>query len=280
VSQAGSGDSDGTAGAAPIGGSAGAENRGHGGRSGSAGSAGQSSQPGEYKGTIQVGWLDNGDQFYTTAQAVFAVPMQPSGRSCTTQVVDACTVYTCVTSTQPAMVPQAGTITLSNGDMFNVTLMPNGDGGYSTHSEQHVLLPGEDNITISATGGDVPAFSSVLVQPLTLLVNSPAADTTGVVAWSRDMDLSLKFDRGAANVQLLVQGGASPGVTVECLFPSQPGEATIPSAALKQLPPGTTLYVFTYKVQSITAGQYAIDLKAFSAAMDPDKKRGIRVSVP
>lgn len=287
----GAGQSSSRAGAGPTGsagsgtnsagsaGSAGAETSdGTAGTSSSAGSAGQADQSG-YHGAVQAGWTDNGDQFYTSASATFSVPGQPAGRSCTLEVIGTCRVNTCVESTRPLMVPQAGTITLSNGDMFNATLMPNGDGGYSAHSESHVLLPGDDNITINASGGDVPAFSSTFIQPLTLLITSPIASSTGDLAWSRNADLPLKWDRGVPKVQLLVEGGANLGVTVDCLFPSEAGEASIPAAVLKQLPPATTLFVYTFKVQSITAGKYAIDLKAFASAMDPDKKRGIRVTV-
>lgn len=266
-------------GATGLAGSAGAAtSAGAAGTSSSAGSAGQADESG-YHGTVQVGWTDNGTQFRTLASATFSVPGQSTGRSCTTEVIGTCRVLTCMEATQPQMVPQAGTITISNGDMFNATLMPNGDGGYSAHSETHVLLPGDDNITINASGGDVPAFSSTIIQPLTLLITSPIASSTGELAWSRNADLPLKWDRGVPKVQLLVQGGVTPGVTVACLFPSEAGEASIPTTVLKQVPAATILSIFTYKVESITAGQYAIELKAFAAAMGPDKLRGIRVNV-
>jgi len=260
-------------------GSSGAANSaGSAGTSSSAGSSGQADQTG-YNGAVQVGWIDNGQQFYTSASAVFSVPGQSTGRTCTTEVIGSCRVNTCMLATQPPMVPQAGTITISNGDMFNATLMPNGDGGYTAHSEMHVLLPGDDNITINASGGDVPAFSSTIIQPLTLLITSPIAATSGEIAWSRNADLPLRFDRGVPEVQLLVQGGATPGVTIDCLYPSVAGEASIPTSVLKQLPVATILSVFTYKVEGISSGKYAIDLKAFSAAMDPGKLRGIRVNL-
>lgn len=287
------GESSNRAGAGPTGsagseanpGSAGAANNGGAaGRSastesaGSPGSAGAAQSP-SYSGAVQVGWTDNGTQFHTSASAVFAVPNQSIGRTCTTEVINSCRVLTCVSATQPTTMPQAGTITVSNGDMFNATLVPSGDGSYAPHSEQHVLLPGEDIITINASGGDVPAFSTTIIQPLTLLITSPIANSSGELAWSRAADLPLKFERGVPDVQLLVQGGASPGVTIDCLFPSEAGEAVIPAAVLKQLPLTAILSIFTYKVQSLTAGKFGIDIKAFSAAMDHEKLHGIRVNV-
>jgi len=45
------------------------------------------------------------------------------------------------------------------------------------------------------------------------------------------------------------------------------------------LPLNAILSIFTYKVESITAGKFDVDIKAFSAAMDPEKLHGIRVNV-
>jgi hypothetical protein len=273
---AGSETNPGSAGAANNGGAAGRSDSS--GSAGSAGNAGAAQSP-SYSGAVQVGWTDNGTQFYTSTSAVFSAPNQSTGRTCTSEVIASCRVNTCVSATQSTTMPQAGTITVSNGDMFNATLIPNGDGGYTAHSEQHVLLPGEDLITIQASGGDVPAFSTVIIQPLTLLITSPVANSSGELAWSRAADLPLKFERGVPTVQLLVQGGASPGVTIDCLFPSEAGEAVIPAAVLKRLPLTAILSIFTYKIQSLTAGKYGIDIKAFSSAMDPEKLHGIRVNV-
>jgi len=50
---------------------------------------------------------------------------------------------------------------------------------------------------------------------------------------------------------------------------SEAGEASIPTAVLKQLPVATILSVFTYKIEEITSGKDAIDRKPFSAGMDP-----------
>jgi hypothetical protein len=231
----------------------------------------------EYQGTVQVGWLDNGKTFTTTAGASFRGPNQSTDGSCEIRSIGQCQVSTCAATAVAARMPQAGQISVSNGVKLSATLTPNSDGSYPTYSDPGVLLPGLDNITISGSGGEVPAFSSTLVQPLALLVLSPVVDSGGQVTWARDVDQGLTFDRGTSEVQLLVQGGSAPGISIGCAFPSEVGHALIPSAALQALPSDTVLSLFTYRLRQITAGAYAIDLKAFAPAMNPDKTRGIRV---
>ena len=261
-------------------GSAGAPgNAGAGGVPASAGTAGQADVEATYSGVVQVGWYENALKFSTGVSASFSVPNQASALSCTTEVFGPCRVNTCVSAVAAPAMPQAGVISVSNGEMFSATLTPNSDGSYPGFSETGISLPGEDQITISATGGDVPAFSGIIVQPLALLITAPVADSNGEVSWSRDTDLAVKFERGVPKIQLVIQGGASPGALLGCTFPSETGLASIPAAALQAMPLGTRLTFFTYHAEPITAGEYTIVLKNFSAAMSPDKAHGIHLTL-
>jgi hypothetical protein len=247
---------------------------------GTAGAGGSDETSTAYSGSLQVGWYDNGQSFSTMASATFSDPDHVADSSCTKQTIGPCDVRDCVETTPATTMPHAGVISLSNGAKFNATLSPDASGSYAQYTLQSLALPGEDLITISASGGDVPAFTAQMVQPLALLITAPTADSSGIVTWQRDADLALTFERGVAGVQLLVQGGKATGASIGCRFPSESGQATLPAAALRALPPDTELTLFTYKLDQVTATPYVIALKNFSAAVNPEKKRGIRVSLP
>jgi hypothetical protein len=197
--------------------------------------------------------------------------------SCTMQTFGACTVSTC-TGSAATPAPQAGAITVSDGAKFNASLTPSTDGTYAVSGAPNILLPGGEMVTVNAAGGDIPAFSGAIEQPLTLLVTSPTDASSGTFSWPRANDLNFSFDRGTVGVELEVQV-AIAGKSLTCHFASQAGMATVPTAALSELPVGVTLDVFTSATKRVQAGNYSVDLIAFDAATNVAKTAGVHVTL-
>ncbi|HWZ87697.1 MAG TPA: hypothetical protein VNW92_02570, partial [Polyangiaceae bacterium] len=277
-----SGNTGGSLGSAGASGSGGASNGGGlgsntgsgGGPAATGGAAGASPETPTYHGSVQFGWLGSG-AFDTIVDASFTNPAV-AGMSCTKQAIGACTVSTC-TGTDAKPAPQAGAITVSDGNKFNISLTPGADGSYTSYSHGGVQLPGGQTVTVTAAGGDVPAFTGAVTEPLTLLVTSPLAVDTGTFNWPRTQDLTFVFDRGVAGVQLVVQGTTGLGKSIGCTFPSEPGTATVPAAVLGELDAGNLLQAFTFVTKRVQAGQYSVDLISFGSATNVAKTQGVNV---
>ena len=214
--------------------------------------------------------------FQTLVDATFTNPTTSAGLSCTEQAFGACTVSMCTGSTI-APAPGAGVITVADGARLSASLMPSTDGTYAVFSSPGILLPGGEMVMVNAAGGDIPAFSGAIEQPLILLVTSPTDASSGTFTWPRAKDLSFSFDRGTAGVELEVQGASTAGKSLACHFASEAGMATIPTAVLSELEGGVTLDVFTSATKRVQAANYSVDLIAFAAATNVAKTAGVHV---
>jgi hypothetical protein len=183
---------------------------------------------GQYQGVIEA-------QFYASATTI------PS--SCP----QAQPVAPCLISPQcanPQAVPgvSAGTLSLagSQWSASSASLTLGSDGTYDTPLLQTLFSPGA-TLTVSATGGDAPAFSGLTIDaPSTVTVTTTAPGGFGAI--STTADLPIQWTGGQAGAQLTVYFNEMPTapsteepMIVACTFDASLGHATIPQAALAPL---------------------------------------------
>ncbi len=206
-----------------------------------------------------------------TVQAVFnrSVP----GAVCTDSPIGACTVTTCVDVDMGGPgngKPTAGSITVG-GLVEPVTLSPGSDGLYAPYSNaMQALWNGGDALRVSASGGDVAAFSTTLTAPEQIVVSAPTP-SAGALIVSRATDLQATWSGGGASqVEVyFTTAGASGSTTVKCYFSAAMGGGVVSSAALAMLPPGAgSGGVSSFDANLHTDGTVKVLVRADQAAVD------------
>jgi hypothetical protein len=197
----------------------------------------------------------------------------------TTQYGDCSVSEACADEPVP-VAPHAGLITvLSPGPSFALELPPNAVGVYPQWSQSGSVFTGAESLSISAAGGDVPAFSRELTYPLLLLVTEPVlAAGESVARAPRTGDLTLRWDRGTAGVLLQVQSQKAMNALV-CTVPSELGTLTIPAAALGRLDVGSELLLLTAVAEHVQAGDFDVSLLLAGVAVTPDKMRRVSIEL-
>jgi hypothetical protein len=180
---------------------------------------------GQYQGAV-------GAQFYASATTIPASCLQA-------QPVGPCLVYPSCANPQAVPGVSAGTLSLagSQWSASSASLTLGSDGTYDTPLLQTLFSPGT-TLTVSATGGDAPAFSGLAIDaPSAVTVTTSAPGGLGAI--STTADLPIQWTGGQAGAQLTLYfnemtSGPSTGVptTVACTFDASLGQATIPQAAL------------------------------------------------
>jgi len=266
------------------GGAAGGGAPGSGGTSGGAGTGGTDRAP---TGQVQFGTIYNFPgmgQTYSLANARFDRGDTPSTTVCTTQTFGPCTLYTCEDSTDPPdpmppAPPTAGTITIVGDPAgFSATLEPDSTGVYPNLPAMG-SLSGDETVTVTAAGGEVPAFTHTVSFPLVLLLTSPALATgESTVTASRSDDLVLAWDRGIDGLDFVVQ--ALNATSFVCSAASTAGTMTIPALALSALPANTGLLLMGSGPDQVMAGDYAVTVVHVNGVMTPDRTQRVEVLVP
>jgi hypothetical protein len=283
---AGSGTSAGTGGSAGAsGGAGGVAGSGQGGTSGMAGSS-----VAESYGLIQFGTLlhypvPNRNsplaraQFYRRREVL-------TGPVCQRTEMGPCAVTDCrvmvdppeqeppVPDPRPA--PDAGTVTIRSTGDFTADLVPDGTGVYGQVGVMGHLL-GEESVTVTAAGGDVPAFTHTMAYPLLLLLTRPEFDDVQTeYAVSRADDLVLTWDRGTAAHGLQIQTLGSTA-SLGCSFPGDAGTGTISSGLLAILDQGAELVLLGVQTEMVTAGEYEVSMSSAGSVMTPDRTRRAKI---
>jgi hypothetical protein len=160
--------------------------------------------------------------------------------------------------------------------------------GGESYTGPRPFVGGED-VTVSTTGGDVPAFTVGLHVPLMLLVEQPTMPnlypTNVQVAAPHTAPLTLSWQRGAPGVLLVAQAGSAQsfgafgGSNVTCFFDSQAGAGTIPAAALSEMIPGQVIVLLTATVAPVDAGGRPVEVWILEEVLTPDKKAAVVVAV-
>jgi hypothetical protein len=203
-------------------------------------------------GTITIGQTvtDYSAQSYATAFFVDASIPTTTRASCETTTVSGCTVNVCDTTSSDASdassakkAPNAGTITITGGSLpsSGLTLEPSGkNGAYAMASLSDVAFESGAALTVSASGGDVPAFEGHSVHaPSDLDVTSPALDPQSPIVLDRSKSLAVAWSDGKdgdVTVSLTTtKVGGGRYAQVQCKTSAASGKASIPAAALAKL---------------------------------------------
>jgi hypothetical protein len=204
----------------------------------------------------------------TSAGADFI--LYPSQDYCRHESHGPCEVAICGTPNPQGYV-SAGTVVLSS-DVMTQQVAQLINGTYDS-----VYFPGDlwsapgVTITVSAPGGDVPAFSAQLPAPA--VVTIPDATSVAIGTATHGQDIALTWQGGGAcqaTFEFFERRGDTTYDAV-CAFPSTDGSGTIPAAALAGFPGGTDpSYTFTCTVTTnLTAGDWAIEIRALADARTP-----------
>jgi hypothetical protein len=95
----------------------------------------------------------------------------------------------------------------------------------------------------------------------------PRGPDGGLMAIAANQDFTLVWTGGQAGASLTMQAFADPEGVLECTWPSQPGQGTIPRAALAPLSRGSgVMYGYHHMDTMFDAGDWSIDLRATTAA--------------
>jgi hypothetical protein len=204
------------------------------------------------------------------ASAVFYPSVTATG--CSVALVAGCKLETCASPAGGAPLANAGTISITGG-AYPLVLTPGSGDLYSTPPSNEdsgvlALWYGGEQLQVSASGADVPAFAASLVAPsqITVVTQMPTSITR-----SEPFDVSW-FKKSVGQVAVDVSSTAGPtSYYLECLFDVAAGLGEVPQAALAQIAGGTgTLSVFTVSKVTVTAGGWTVGTYAETDANDPN----------
>jgi hypothetical protein len=231
-------------------------------------------------GTIQVGRRFDSLSGAIEASARFSAKDAVDTSDCTLEKFGDCQVSNCTSNGKTATpAPYAGDITITDGGMVDVKLSTTPGQNYSQPSGTGGGLSGGELLTVSASGGDVPAFNTQIAVPLVITISAPAVDDMGSAPIPASGDLALTFDNRAADgetgTKLYVIGGSGT-TTLYCVLPTETGSASVPALALDKLRGGSgKLTLLTTRTKQIQAGAFTVNVAAYLSAMNPAKSKAV-----
>jgi hypothetical protein len=164
----------------------------------------------------------------------------------------------------------ANTITIT-GTHPDVMLVPDMYSHYTDYSQQTPLFSGNEALTITANGGEVPAFTGHLNAPSKAVMTAPVPANTQLGEFLEvpsTQDLVITWTGGSGSMQILAAAAAT---TVQCLFPASDGTGTIPHAVLAALSgPLATFDFASVDQDEVIAGDWHVTITAAFPAVWPD----------
>lgn len=168
----------------------------------------------------------------------------------------------------PKIAESAGDVTITGGAV-PLTLTPDGMNKYAKQKSTTVdLHAGGETLTISATGATIPAFTRDLVAPSYLDVTSPVQPANNdPLPLDRTQDLVFTWNGGGTGEFVVLLGDSATSMT--CKFPTTPGTATVPAAALSMLEPGShgLFLMQAASTEVVTAGDWTVQIIVASSLL-------------
>lgn len=196
---------------------------------------------------------------------------------CTRQTSGNCYIETCPSKdTPPTSAPQAGNITLQVPTRsFAQTLTPDSGGIYKSWTQLGYLFTGGELLNLSASGGQVPAFSlNTATFPQPMQLTQSQAFLTQVESHVVRLDLSRQADSvlllqgGASDTILVLQSENDEGAMLVCHVDSTQAQYTVPAGVLAPLPAQTYIDAYVVKETSFKAGDYDMLLRQATILLD------------
>jgi hypothetical protein len=156
----------------------------------------------------------------------------------------------------------AGTLTISGGNLGGGTAVtPDSTNAYNYTATGSMFSAGQ-TLSVSASGGTVPAFGpESVVAPSSIVITAPAA-SGGTYTIPTSADLSVVWTGGQAGSQVLFEGTSTsnPPSYFTCTWDGATGRGTVPQAVLAGLAGQTMGYLFwgQFTTHTFAAGSYSV----------------------
>ena len=184
----------------------------------------------------------------------------------------------CADSDSDTTYSSAGTVSLTSAEpLLDVSIDPDSSGVYQPANLNAGLVGGEI-LRVTATGEEVPAFSTDLQVPRLLVVDQPAPDASGMIKVPSSQNLVLSFSRGADRVRLQLLGGSSTK-SLSCVGLSSSSTLIVEAAALEALGSGTELKAYTVGVVNALITGWDVKVGTVTDAITPDHKAAITIQI-
>jgi len=222
---------------------------------------------------VTTGVFNAGSTTNITVMATAAAP----GERCHVKKVGTCFYYECRPKTpldpEPAWL-SAGTVTVRKGNEILLESVPDADNKYpSAYLSAELWSPGDD-ISLSASGDDIPAFTQEFVGPSAVTLLSPLPGTSGFIDIDRTAALDVTWEPVAGGVTVTCSQTEGSGFARQgrfiCEFDGSTGAGTVPSEALAVLKtsdqsPNTAFNIGGNVVADILPGGYNVHAYAVFA---------------
>ncbi len=194
----------------------------------------------------------------------FEIPARYPG--CVNTVVGGCTVSDCSAAADAGTPPDggqvgAGTLTFTGlADAGAVVITQAANGSYLRQIQSQLFVAGSA-LQVSSSGGAVPAFTASVTAPVSATLTTPACPLSNCGMISKATGLPVAWTGGGTgSISVQVLTAASQ---VSCVFPAASGSATVPSAALAGIPPGSaSLFFGSIASTTVQAGPFPIAVSA------------------
>ena len=275
-------------GAAGVSGSGGAATGGSGGSNvgGSSGTGGSGGDPNYYKGgyvSVMQSIVEvSGTEYasYSFAAGFSRGEIDTSGSACDIHDDGPCKVTDCTsqgTSTPSYETVGAGTIQLL-GANIPLSISPDASGTYAVVTGQQRLWSGGATLTLSAAGGEAPAFEETLFGASPVTLTSPALPAPGTpVTLSTSGPLTVSWSGGiggkvTAMLTRTISSSTTRSVMLTCSFAATDGSGTVPASAMAAIPPGPdgTFQVLGGDMKTIEPDGWTITLQEYVPAVTSD----------
>jgi hypothetical protein len=202
-----------------------------------------------------------------TFEVITGVPV------CAETEVGPCIVQDCFGKTQPVTRVNAGTITVT-GAALPIMLAPDADTIYSRVAATQLLFSGDETLTVTGSGGDVPAFAVSLTAPTQPTITSPGpppGPARPVIDRAQPFHATWTNSKTTGKVYFYFEGPTYARVAMSCGFDSSALSGEIPANALASLPAGPgTLTMSSGTVAHDDVGEWRAEVQTYFNALWPD----------
>ena len=203
--------------------------------------------------------------FPATGAGEFVASFGPAAASdsCAGATAGGCTLHGCP-HWSGATTDDAGDISVlgsPSGSFIGPVTIPYRSGALYDYTGGPAVAAGQ-TLTVSTTGGAVPAFGPVaMVMPSSPTLVGPASP----IVVSTSTDLAVTWSGGQPGATFVFQGLTATGY-FECRWDAMAGDGAVPQAILKGLGAATNATIVSGQAvrQTVDAGAYAIDVEAIA----------------
>jgi hypothetical protein len=147
-------------------------------------------------------------------------------------------------------------------------------GQYTSLQQFMPIFSGGETLTVTAVGGEVPAFATQVIAPSPPTLTSPSGNSS--IPVSRSQDLKFTWTGGGSGqlrfqMQVMPQSMTDSPAGLDCSWPVGDGSGAIPAAALQMMPKGSGQGVLSaLSASTVAAGAWTVQIAATTSPTHPD----------